>query len=110
MIVFSFWSCIHYHWCLLNESKLVKLPALNILENLLPSIIYCSFETFLIHLPMARSKKSITNHGDLLTSKLCIVFDNMSNVGYNSRNFMPNTAAQMIMILRDSGVLYRLNI
>ncbi len=32
--------------------------------------------------------KSITNHGDLLTAKLCIAFDNMSYVGYNNRSFM----------------------
>ena len=59
---------------------------------------------------MIHSKKSITNHGDLLTSKLCIAFDNMSYVGYNSRSFMRNTAIQMILILNDSGVLCKLHI
>ena len=51
------------------------------------------------------SKKSIMNHGDLLTSKLCIAFDNMSYVGDNSMSFILDTAIQMILILHDSGVL-----
>ncbi len=42
-------------------------------------------------------KKSITNHGDLLTSKLCIAFHNASYVGYNTRSFKCDTAIQMIL-------------
>ena len=59
---------------------------------------------------MVHSKKSITNDGDLLTSKLCIAFDNMSYVGYNSGSFMDYTAKQMTLILHDSGVLCNLHI
>ena len=51
------------------------------------------------------SKKSITNHGDLFTSKLCIAFDNMRYVVYNNSSFMYYTAIQMMPILHDSGVL-----
>ncbi len=50
------------------------------------------------------------NHGDLLASKLCIVLDNMSYVGYNSRTFMYYTAIQMILNLHDSSVLCKLHI
>ena len=38
------------------------------------------------------SKNSIMNHGDLLTSKLCIAFDNTSYVGYSNMSFMHDTA------------------
>ena len=59
---------------------------------------------------LLHSKKSITNDGDLLASKLCIAFDNMSYAGYNSRSFMHDTAIQMILILHDSCLLCKLHI
>ena len=73
-------------------------------------VFACKVEIHKTLFPFIVPKKSITNHGDLLTWKLCIAFDNMSYVGYNNRSFMYYTAIQMILILHDSGVLCKLHI
>ena len=44
-------------------------------------------------------KKSITNHGDLLTSKLCVAFDNMSYMYCLGKKILK-------VLMQDSALLH----